>query len=62
MLIPIRCYTCNNLLANKYRKYQRLIEEGKKSPQDILEKELGLKRYCCKTIITAHVDLIEDII
>lgn len=61
MIIPIRCYTCGKLVGDKYRKYQALMKEGKKSPQEILEKELGFKRYCCKTLMTTHVDLIEYI-
>ena len=58
MLIPIRCYTCNNLLGNKYRKYQELILEGKMKPRDILEKELSLKRECCKQALVCTVDMI----
>lgn len=62
MIIPVRCYTCNKILADKYRKYQMLLKEGKMSPQDILEKELNLKLYCCKTIISSHIDIVENII
>lgn len=62
MIIPVRCYTCNKILADKYRKYQMLMKEGKMSPQDILEKELKLHRYCCKTVITGHIDIVENII
>jgi DNA-directed RNA polymerase I, II, and III subunit RPABC5 len=62
MIIPIRCYTCNKIIADKYRKYQMLMKEGKISSQDILEKELNLNRYCCKTLITSHIDIIENII
>lgn len=61
MLIPIRCYTCNNLLGNKYRKYQELMLESKLTPREILEKELGVKRECCKQILTCHVDVITKI-
>jgi DNA-directed RNA polymerase subunit N (RpoN/RPB10) len=62
MIIPIRCYTCNKIIADKYRKYQMLIKEGKMTPQDILEKELKLSRYCCKTMMISHVDIVENII
>lgn len=58
MLIPIRCYTCNNLLGNKYRKYQELMLEGKMKPREILEKELALKRECCKQALVGNVDMI----
>jgi DNA-directed RNA polymerase subunit N (RpoN/RPB10) len=29
MIIPVRCMTCNNMLASKYRTYQRKVEEYK---------------------------------
>ena len=27
MIIPIRCFTCNQLIANKWEKYTELINE-----------------------------------
>lgn len=30
MLIPIRCVTCNNILAGKWLAYLDLVEKGKK--------------------------------
>lgn len=27
MIIPIRCFTCNNVLASKYKKYQELVKK-----------------------------------
>lgn len=68
MIIPIRCYNCNKLIANKYRKYQQLlfehkedIQNGKKTIRQILEDDLGFDRICCKTLITGHVDIIQHI-
>ena len=61
MIIPIRCYTCNKLVGNKYEKFIKLIEEEKKSPQDILEKDLNITKYCCKRMIAFNVELINSI-
>jgi DNA-directed RNA polymerase I, II, and III subunit RPABC5 len=74
MIIPIRCMTCGNLLANKWLFYQRRLRElqgdafGKRTyfdgttVPDTKEKqvmeELDLKRYCCKKSLLTHVDLI----
>lgn len=33
MIIPIKCFTCGNVLANKYRYYLRKVREGKKSEE-----------------------------
>ena len=30
MIIPIRCFTCGNVIASKYRKFQQLVEEERK--------------------------------
>tara|TARA_B110000971_G_scaffold168758_1_gene173189 strand:+ start:1259 stop:1537 length:279 start_codon:yes stop_codon:yes gene_type:complete len=27
MIIPVRCFTCNRVLASKYKKYKQLIKE-----------------------------------
>lgn len=33
MIIPVKCFTCGNVLANKYRYYQREVRKIK-SQQD----------------------------
>jgi len=74
MIIPIRCMTCGNLLANKWLYYQRRLRElqgdayGKRTyfdgttvpetKENKVMEELGLKRYCCKKSLLTHVDLI----
>ena len=55
MLCPVRCYTCNNLLANKCREYQRRIKE--KEIKKVLD-DLNLTRYCCRTIMMTFVDML----
>ena len=27
MIIPVRCFTCNNMIASKYKKYQELLKK-----------------------------------
>lgn len=66
MLIPIQCFSCGKEIGHLYKKYiercSMMSEAEKKKPQiDILEKELGLKRYCCKRMILGHVDLLDKI-
>jgi len=69
MLIPIRCMSCGKPVANLYLKYLEHIKREKEqvgeivniSRQEYLEKELGLKRYCCKKEITTCVDLMDKI-
>jgi len=55
MIIPIRCFTCGLLIADKWEPYLKLMKEGLTEAQ-ALEK-LGFKRYCCKRMILTHVDI-----
>ena len=61
MLIPVRCFTCNKVVGNKYETYKKLINEDGLSKKDALDR-LGLVRYCCRTIILSHVDLIDKVL
>jgi DNA-directed RNA polymerase subunit N len=61
MIIPVRCHTCGKVLCDKYNVYLNKMKEGKKDPKEIFE-ELGIKRYCCKTILTSHINIIDNII
>lgn len=66
MIIPIRCFTCGQILGSKYKKYLELNKKNKneitdfsninKNNDKIMEK-LGIKRYCCKRHILGQVDL-----
>ena len=57
MLIPVRCFTCNKVLGNKWELYEEYKNSGM-SEKDIFEK-LGLTRYCCTRMLTSHVDMFE---
>ncbi|MHA1684327.1 MAG: DNA-directed RNA polymerase subunit N [Promethearchaeota archaeon] len=59
MIIPIRCFTCGNLLADKWDEYLQLKEQ--EVPADEIFKKLDLDRYCCRRIMVAHRDLIDDV-
>ena len=60
MLIPVRCYSCNKVVGNKWISYNKKLDEGI-STKDALD-QLGLKRMCCRRIILTHVELIDKLI
>lgn len=60
MIIPIRCFSCGTLVANKYKPYLELIEKGE--PAEEAFKKLELERFCCQRMIVSHVDLIDDLL
>ncbi|MCK5176834.1 MAG: DNA-directed RNA polymerase subunit N [Candidatus Aenigmarchaeota archaeon] len=58
MLIPVRCISCGELLADKWEQYKAQIKF--KSKKEVLD-ELGVKNYCCRSIFITSEDLIDQI-
>ena len=77
MIIPVRCFGCGKLLADKWLYYQkRLLElqgdsygkrtyfDGTTIPETAegqILNELQLTRYCCRKVFLTHVDLVEKL-
>lgn len=67
MLIPIRCFSCGNLIANKYEKYLELLKNTDKKKSELEDnqieifKKLKLKRYCCRRMLLTNVDIIDKL-
>ena len=59
-MIPVRCFSCGKIIANKIEQYQKGIKDGK--PEGELLTELGLHRYCCRRMLLCHVELIEKLL
>ncbi len=60
MIIPIRCFTCNKVIGNKYDKYEQSLKEGKTEKEAL--DALCLRRYCCRRMILTHVNLIDKLL
>ena len=45
-LPPIRCVSCNKILADKYSAYLEMLEKGITIEEAL--NRLGLTRYCCR--------------
>lgn len=75
MIIPIRCFTCGKIMADKIDYYLQEVEKLKtnkkeneqlyKNFDNIHTKELldslGLTRYCCRRNLISNVDLMNII-
>ena len=59
MIIPIRCFSCGAVIADRWDEYLRLIDEGKSSEEAM--DTIGLERYCCRRMYVSHVELMDDI-
>ena len=60
MLIPVRCFTCGNLIADKYDDYQNKVKAGE-DPARVLDS-LGITRYCCRRMLLTSLETIQQII
>jgi len=60
MIIPVRCYTCGKVVGSSYQAFVKRVQLGE-DPQAVLA-DLGLTRYCCRRMIVAHADLVDEII
>ena len=58
MIIPVRCFTCGKVVADKYETFKREIRQGE-DPAKVLD-DLGLNRYCCRRMLLAHIDIIDS--
>lgn len=74
MIIPVKCFTCGNVLADKYNYFQRKVKEQKfnkpkqniyltkenikKSIEAEVLDEIKINKMCCRRHMLTHVDVI----
>ena len=76
MIIPIRCFTCGKVIADKWKQYVKDCEEQDNKTEQSSSKQLhpafeedrggildnlGITKICCRRHMLGHVDLIEKI-
>jgi DNA-directed RNA polymerase subunit N len=59
MIIPVRCFTCGNLVADKYNEFVNRVKSGE-DPSKVLDS-LGLKRYCCRRMLITSMDIVDQL-
>lgn len=59
MIVPVRCFTCGNLVADKYSDFLTRVKNGEE-PKKVLDS-LGLKRYCCRRMLISSMDVIDQL-
>ncbi len=60
MIIPVRCFSCGNVVGDKYEEFARRVKDGEK-PNEVLDS-LGLFKICCRRMLVSQVDLIDTIL
>jgi len=59
MIIPIRCISCGKPIAHLWETYEKRVKAGEDSK--LVLDDLGLKRYCCRSVFITHVDVYKQI-
>jgi DNA-directed RNA polymerase subunit N (RpoN/RPB10) len=57
MIIPIRCFSCGKPLAHLFEKFKERVEKGEDAKK--VFEDLGIDRYCCRSVFLGHTDLLE---
>jgi DNA-directed RNA polymerase I, II, and III subunit RPABC5 len=55
-IIPVRCFTCNKVIADLWEEYRRMTEEKNIHPKEAMNR-LGLTKECCRRHMMTHRDL-----
>ena len=58
MIIPVRCFTCGQVVGSAWEPYNDALKAGK-SGKEALDAT-GLTRFCCRRMVLSHVNLIKE--
>ncbi|MEK6872122.1 MAG: DNA-directed RNA polymerase subunit N [Nanoarchaeota archaeon] len=57
MIILPRCFSCGKPIGHLWESFKNRAEEGEDSKK-VLD-ELGLSRYCCRSMFLGQIDKLE---
>jgi DNA-directed RNA polymerase subunit N len=58
MMIPVRCFTCGNVVAEHWEAFKARTQEDGEDPAEVLD-DLGITRHCCRRMLVSHKDLVD---
>lgn len=58
-MLPVRCYTCNNVIGQHEKRYTTGLASGE--PCEQLLKAIGITRMCCRRMFLGFVDLSREL-
>jgi DNA-directed RNA polymerase subunit N len=58
MIIPVRCFACGKPIGHLWEEFKEKTEADGESKKKVLE-ELGLERFCCRSMFLGQTDLIK---
>jgi DNA-directed RNA polymerase subunit N len=57
MIIPVRCFTCNKVIASKWTVHRRNLRDGMSMKASL--DNIGFTRFCCRSMFISHVPMME---
>ncbi len=57
MIIPVRCFSCGKPIGHLWEEFKKRVQQGE-NPKKVLD-DLGLERFCCRSMFLGQTDLIE---
>ncbi|MFI5412906.1 MAG: DNA-directed RNA polymerase subunit N [Candidatus Micrarchaeales archaeon] len=61
MMMPVRCFTCGAVVADKWDDYDKRVNREKEDAGKVLD-DMGVKRYCCRRMFISNIELIDEFI
>lgn len=58
-MFPVRCYTCNSVLADKHPEYNAMLRQDHMSPKSAMQK-LAVHRMCCRRMFLGHTNIMQE--
>jgi len=59
MIVPVRCMSCGKVIGHLWEEFNARTQSGEDA-QKVLD-ELGLERYCCRSVFIGHRDILQKI-
>jgi DNA-directed RNA polymerase subunit N len=61
MMMPVRCFTCGAIVADKWQEYDRRVNKEHEHPAKVLD-DMKVTRYCCRRMFISNIELIDEFI
>ena len=58
MMVPVRCFTCGNVVGEHWEEFKARTREDDENPKEVLD-EFGVERHCCRRMLVSHKDLVD---
>ena len=55
MIILPRCFSCGKPIGHAWEEFKKRVEANGEDSKQVLD-ELGLERYCCRSMFLGQVD------